>query len=228
MNVAALILAAGQGKRMGAEKKKPYLLLAGKPILFHTLGEFEKCPSIDGIVLVVEKQEVGNVRTSIVDAFGCRKVINVVPGGPKRQDSVWEGIKALKGGCELVMVHDSVRPFISPELLEKAVDTTRKTGATVVAVPVKDTIKAASPEKEVVKTLDRETLWAVQTPQTFNHDLLKKAHEKARQDGFYGTDDASLVERIGVPVSIIDGSYENIKITTPEDLVLAEALLQKR
>jgi 2-C-methyl-D-erythritol 4-phosphate cytidylyltransferase len=126
------------------------------------------------------------------------------------------------------MVHDGVRPFISPALLQKAVDTTRKTGATVVAVPVKDTIKAVSPEKEVIKTLDRETLWAVQTPQTFKHDLLKKAHEKARQDGFYGTDDASLVERIGVPVSIIDGPYENIKITTPEDLVLAEALLQKR
>ena len=228
MNVVALILAAGQGKRMGAEKKKPYLLLAGKPILFHTLGEFEKCPSIDGIVLVVEKHEVDNVRTSAVDEFGCRKVINVVPGGPKRQDSVWEGIKALKDEGELVMVHDGVRPFISPELLEKAVDTTRKTGATVVAVPVKDTIKTASPEKEVIKTLDRETLWAVQTPQTFNHDLLKRAHEKAMQDGFYGTDDASLVERIGVPVSIIDGPYENIKITTPEDLVLAEAILQKR
>ena len=228
MSVVALILAAGQGKRMGAEKNKPYLFLAGKPILFHTLGGFEKCPSIDGIVLVVEKHEVDNARTSIVDAFGFRKVINVVPGGPKRQDSVWEGIKALKGECELVMVHDGVRPFISPALLQKAVDSTRKTGATVVAVPVKDTIKAASREKEVVKTLDRETLWAVQTPQTFNHDILKKAHEKARQDGFYGTDDASLVERIGVPVSIIDGSYENIKITTPEDLVLAEAILRKR
>ena len=228
MKVIALILAAGQGKRMGAEKNKPYLLLAGKPILFHTLREFEECPSIDGIVLVVEKHEIDHARTSIVDVFGCRKVISVVEGGPKRQDSVWEGIKALKGECELVIVHDGVRPFISKPLLQEAVDTTRKTGATVVAVPVKDTIKVASREKEVVKTLDRETLWAVQTPQAFNHDLLKRAHEKARQDGFYGTDDASLVERIGVPVNIIDGSYENIKITTPEDLVLAEALLRKR
>jgi 2-C-methyl-D-erythritol 4-phosphate cytidylyltransferase len=228
MNVVALILAAGQGKRMGAEKNKPYLLLAGKPILFNTLHQFEKCPSIDGIVLVVEKHEIDHARTSIVDAFGCRKVLSVVAGGSKRQDSVWEGLKALKGEGELVMVHDGVRPFISQALLEEAVDTTRKTGATVVAVPVKDTIKVASREKEVVKTLDRETLWAVQTPQTFNHDLLKRAHEEARKDGFYGTDDASLVERIGVPVSIIDGSYENIKITTPEDLVLAETLLEKR
>ena len=228
MQVVALILAAGLGKRMGAERKKPYLLLAGKPILSHTLGEFEECQSIDGIVLVVEKHEIDHARTAVLDTFGCRKVIRVVAGGPKRQDSVWEGIKALKGECELVMVHDGVRPFISQALLHKAVDTTRKSGATVVAVPVKDTIKVASPEKQIVKTLDRETLWAVQTPQTFNHDLLKRAHEKARQDGFYGTDDASLVERIGVPVRIIDGSYENIKITTPEDLVLAEALLQKR
>ncbi len=228
MSVVALILAAGQGKRMGAEKNKPYLLLAGKPILLHTLGEFEECPSIDGIVLVVEKHEIDHVRTSIVGAFGCRKVISVVAGGPKRQDSVWEGMKALDNECELVVIHDGVRPFISQALLQKAVDTTRKTGATVVAVPVKDTIKVASPQKEVVKTLDRETLWAVQTPQTFNYDILKRAHEKARQDGFYGTDDASLVERIGVPVSILDGSYENIKITTPEDLVLGEAILQKK
>jgi 2-C-methyl-D-erythritol 4-phosphate cytidylyltransferase len=228
MNVVALILAAGQGKRMGAGEKKPYLLLAGKPILVHTLSGFEKCPSIDGIVLVVEENEIDHARTSVVEASGCSKVINVVPGGLKRQDSVWEGIKALKGEGELVMVHDGVRPFVSPELLQRAVDTTRKNGATVVAVPVKDTIKTASREKEVIKTLDRETLWAVQTPQTFNHDLLKKAHEMARKDGFIGTDDASLVERIGIPVNIIDGSYENIKITTPEDLVLAETILQKR
>ena len=213
---------------MGSEKNKPYLLLAGKPIVFHALREFEACPSIDGIVLVVEKHEIDHARSSIVEAFGCRKVLSIVAGGQKRQDSVWEGIKSLKGGCELVMVHDGVRPFISQGLLQKAVDSTRKTGATVVAVPVKDTIKVASPEKKVLKTLDRETLWAVQTPQTFNHDLLKRAHEEARKDGFYGTDDASLVERIGVPVSIIEGSYENIKITTPEDLVLAEALLQKK
>ena len=228
MKVVALILAAGQGKRMGAEKNKPYLLLAEKPILFHTLREFEECPSIDGIVLIVEKHEIDHARTSIVDACGCRKVISVVAGGPKRQDSVWEGIKALNDECELVMVHDGVRPFISQVLLQRAVDTTRETGATVVAVPVKDTIKVVSREKEVLKTLDRETLWAVQTPQTFSHDLLKRAHEKARQDGFYGTDDASLVERIGVPISIIDGSYENIKITTPEDLVLGEAILTGR
>ena len=227
MRVVALVLAAGQGRRMGAETKKPYLLLAGKPILFHTLHEFETCPSIDEVVLVVEKDEVEHARSAIVEAFGCSKVAGIVAGGLKRQDSVWEGIKAITGDCELVIVHDGVRPFISQVLLQKAIDVTRESGATVVAVPVKDTIKVVSREKEVLQTLDRKTLWSVQTPQTFNHDLLKRAHEKARQDGFYGTDDASLVERIGVKVKVVDGSYENIKITTPEDLVLGETILQK-
>ena len=180
MKVVALVLAAGQGRRMGAEKNKPYLLLAGKPILFHTLREFEACPSIDEVVLVVEKHEIDHARSAIVEAFGCRKVASIVAGGLKRQDSVWEGLKALKGDCELVMVHDGVRPFISGALLQKAVDATRESGATVVAVPVKDTIKVVSPEKEVLQTLDRKTLWAIQTPQTFNHDLLKRAHEKAK------------------------------------------------
>ena len=228
MRVVALVLAAGQGRRMGAETKKPYLLLAGKPILFHTLREFEKCPSIDRIVLVVEKHEIEHARSSIVEAFGYSKVAGIVAGGLKRQDSVWEGIKAITGDCELVIVHDGVRPFISQVLLQKAIDVTRESGATVVAVPVKDTIKVVSREKEVLQTLDRKTLWSVQTPQTFNHDLLKRAHEKARQDGFYGTDDASLVERIGVTVKVVDGSYENIKITTPEDLVLGETILQQQ
>lgn len=228
MKVVALVLAAGQGRRMGAETNKPYLLLAGKPILFHTLHEFEECPSIDEVVLIVEKHEIDHARSSIVEAFGCSKVTSIVAGGLKRQDSVWEGIKAIKGDCELVMVHDGVRPFISQVLLQKAIDATRESGATVVAVPVKDTIKVVSREKEVLQTLDRKTLWSVQTPQTFNHDLLKRAHEKARQDGFYGTDDASLVERMGVTVRVVDGSYENIKITTPEDLVIGETILQKR
>jgi 2-C-methyl-D-erythritol 4-phosphate cytidylyltransferase len=192
MRVVALVLAAGQGRRMGAETNKPYLLLAGKPILFHTLHEFEECPSIEEVVLIVEKHEIEYARSSIVEAFGCSKVTSIVAGGLKRQDSVWEGIKAIKGDCELVMVHDGVRPFISQ-----------------------------------LQTLDRKTLWSVQTPQTFNHDLLKRAHEKARQDGFYGTDDASLVERIGVTVRVVDGSYENIKITTPEDLVIGESILKK-
>ena len=228
MKVVALVLAAGQGRRMGAGKKKPYVLLAGKPILFHTLREFEACPSIDEVVLIVEKHEIDHARSAIVEAYDLSKIVSIVAGGLKRQDSVWEGIKAIKGDCELVMVHDGVRPFISQVLLQKAIDATRESGATVVAVPVKDTIKVVSREKEVLQTLDRKTLWSVQTPQTFNHDLLKRAHEKARQDGFYGTDDASLVERMGVTVRVVNGSYENIKITTPEDLVLGETILQKR
>ena len=228
MKIVALILAAGRGKRMGTAKNKSYLLLAGKPIVYHTLFEFERSPLIDEIVLIVGNDEVEHARSSIVDAFQFTKVSTIVVGGLKRQDSVLAGLRAIKGDSEVVMVHDGVRPFISQALLQKAVDATRDSGATVVAVPVKDTIKVVSQKKEVLHTLDRKTLWAVQTPQTFNHDLLKRAHEKAKQDGFYGTDDASLVERMGVKVRVVDGCYENIKITTPEDLVIGETILKKR
>ena len=141
---------------------------------------------------------------------------------------MWEGIKTLKNDSELVMVHDGVRPFVSQEILEKSIHETFNCGATMTAVPVKDTIKMVSEQKEVLKTLDRDKVWMVQTPQTFRLDILKMAFEKAFKDGFYGTDDASLVERMGIKVNVISGSYENIKITTPEDLVLGEAILKRR
>ena len=161
MRVVALVLAAGQGRRMGAETNKPYLLLAGKPILFHTLHEFEECPSIDEVALITEKHEIDHARTSMVDDLSCSKITSIVPGGLKRQDSVWEGIKAIEGDCELVMVHDGVRPFISQLLLQKAVDATRESGATVVAVPVKDTIKRVQ-NNIILETLRRDELWQIQ------------------------------------------------------------------
>jgi len=156
------------------------------------------------------------------------KVSKVIAGGLKRQDSVWEGLKYLKSEDGLVMVHDGVRPFVSQEILEKSIQETSRSGATIASVPVKDTVKMASEQGEVIETLDRNALWAVQTPQTFNYDILKSAYEKAFKDRFYGTDDATLVERLGVKVKIIPGSYENIKITTPEDLALGEAILRRR
>ena len=141
---------------------------------------------------------------------------------------MWEGLKTLNDDCELVMIHDGVRPFVSQEILKKSVHETANSGATVVAVPVKDTIKIVSMKAEVLETIDRSRIWAVQTPQTFARDILKRAYEKTFEDGFYGTDDASLVERLGVKVKIIPGSYDNIKITTPGDLALGEAILGKR
>lgn len=228
MKIVALILAAGRGRRMGTAKKKPYLLLGGKPVVYHTLFEFETSPLIDEIVLIVGQEEVAYARSSLVDAFQLTKVSTVVAGGLKRQDSVWEGLKAIKGDGDVVMVHDGVRPFISQALLQKTGRAMEGSGAAIVAVPVKDTIKTVSPQREVLTTLDRKTLWAIQTPQAFRRDILEKAFEKAIGDRFYATDDAALVERLGEKVTIVEGSYENIKITTPEDLVLGETILRKR
>jgi 2-C-methyl-D-erythritol 4-phosphate cytidylyltransferase len=228
MNVAALIAAAGSGKRMGTGEKKPYLTLDGKPILAHTLSAFERCPLIDEVVLIVSKGDVRYAKVSIVQAFRCKKVGKVVEGGVRRQDSVWEGIKTLKGSYSLVMVHDGVRPFVSQEILENSIRETIHYGATVTAVPVKDTIKVVSKQAKVIETIDRSRVWAVQTPQTFKSDIVVMAYEKAFEDGFYGTDDSSLVERLGIKVKIIPGSYDNIKITTPSDLALGEAILKKQ
>jgi 2-C-methyl-D-erythritol 4-phosphate cytidylyltransferase len=228
MKVVALIPAAGSGSRMSAKEKKPYLSLGDKPILAHTLSEFEQCSLINEVILIVSKDAIDYCKTSIVEAFKVKKVNKVIAGGPRRQDSVWEGLKILKDDCKLVMVHDGVRPFVSQEILEKSVHEAANCRATVAAIPVKDTIKIVSKQAEVVETIDRSRVWAVQTPQTFTHNVLKKAYEKAFEDGFYGTDDASLVERLGIKVKIIPGSYDNIKITTPGDLVLGDAVLKRR
>jgi len=228
MNVVALIPAAGSGSRMGTTQRKPYLTLGGKPILVHTLTVFEQCSLIKEVLLIVSSSDLEYSRTSIVETYKLTKVNKIVVGGAKRQDSVWEGLKALEGQYGLVMVHDGVRPFVSQGIVENAIHETAHYGATVAAVPVKDTIKIVSKEAEVVETIDRSRVWAVQTPQTFKYDILKMAYEKAYEDGFYGTDDASLVERLGMKVKIIPGSYDNIKITTPSDLVMGEAILKKR
>jgi len=228
MKVVALIPAAGRGIRMGTKEKKPYLTLAGKPILAHTLSVFEQCSLIDETILIVPEKEIKYSRISIVEAFNFKKVSKIVAGGLKRQDSVWKGLKVLKNGCEIVMVHDGVRPFLSQRNLEESIRQTANYGATVLAVAVKDTIKIVSKQAEVQKTIARNKLWAIQTPQTFKYDILKRAYEKAIKDGFYGTDDSSLVERLGIKVKIIPGSYENIKITTPEDLAFGEAILKRR
>jgi len=228
MKVVALVPAAGSGSRMGAKKKKPYLTLDNKPIIAYTLYKFEQCSLIDETILIVSKGEIEYSRISIVEAFKFKKVAKIIAGGQKRQDSVWEGLKALKSDYELVMVHDGVRPLVTQEILEESIHETANYGATVAAVPVKDTIKIVSKQAEVLETIDRSRVWAVQTPQTFTYDILRRAYEKAFKDGFYGTDDASLVERLGIKVKIIPGSYENIKITTPVDLTLGEAMLTRQ
>jgi 2-C-methyl-D-erythritol 4-phosphate cytidylyltransferase len=211
-----------------APRSKPYLLLSGKPILVHTLLELERCSLIDEIVLIVEQGEIEYARSYLVKHFKLGKVSSIVAGGLKRQDSVWEGLKAVKDDCELLMVHDGVRPFISQQMLTRSIQEALDCGASIVGMPAKDTVKLVSAQREVLKTPDRKTVWLVQTPQTFRYAILLKAYERAMQEGFYATDDAALVERLGVPIKIVEGSYENIKITTPEDLAVGEVILRGR
>ncbi len=228
MKCVALIPAAGQGKRMGGAHSKPYLLLQGKPILAHTLLELERCPLIHEVVLIVESGEIERARASVVEAFRLQKVGAVLAGGVQRQDSVWEGLRTVQDDCDLVMVHDGVRPFISQEMLARSIEGAIDCGASIAAVPAKDTVKLVSDQHMVLKTPDRKSVFLVQTPQTFKRDVLRRAYRQAMEDGFYATDEASLVERLGLPVKVVEGSYENIKITTPEDLAVGEMILRRR
>lgn len=227
MRTIAIITGAGLGTRMGSRIRKPYINLAGKPVLAHTILPFEQSNAVHSIILVVTPGDEDFCFRNVVKRFGFKKITKIVPGGKERQDSVFAGIMATDDACDIIVVHDSVRPFVTSAMIKKIILKAHRTGAAITAVPVKDTIKQVS--AGVVKhTLSRDKLWAVQTPQAFKYTVLKKAHESARKQGFLGTDDAVLVERLRCRVAIIQGSYDNIKITTPEDLILGEAILKYR
>jgi 2-C-methyl-D-erythritol 4-phosphate cytidylyltransferase len=221
MRVEALIVSAGKGHRFIEGKKKQFHLLAEKPILAHTLDKFEACPLIHSILLVVGEEDMDYCLEEIIEKYQYKKISQIVPGGKRRQDSVKNGIEFLSKDTEIVVIHDGVRPFVTKEMIEDSIRSAIRFGAVVLAMPVKETIKMAQPDGTVLKTLDRESLWQIQTPQAFRVNVIKEAYHKATEDGFVGTDDASLVERLGVKVHILPGSYTNIKITTPEDLILA-------
>jgi len=223
----AVIVAAGQGSRMGAKVNKQFLNLLDRPILAHTLEVFEKNPLIDGIIVIARQDEVIFCYQEIVKLYHFKKVLTVVAGGKERQDSVFEGLKALPLQCELVVVHDGARPFIAQNIISEAIELAQEKEAVIVAVPVKDTIKKVI-SGAVQGTIPREELWAVQTPQVFNKELLLKAYQLAYEQGISGTDDASLIELLGIDVKVVLGSYENIKITTPEDLDIGSAILARR
>lgn len=218
-SVGVVIVAAGRGTRMGTVESKQYLLLQGKPILVHTLEVFQQHELISEIVLVTGEVDIARCREWI-QLYKLDKVTAIIPGGSERQYSVHKGL--LKLGTEWVMVHDGVRPFVHPREIEACYERAKEIGASVLAVPVKDTIKQVDSEGKVLSTPDRRSLWAIQTPQTFRLSDLLEAYEEAEQDDFLGTDDSSLAERAGIPVSVVEGSYRNIKITTPEDLDFAE------
>ena len=226
MPADAIVVSAGKGHRFMGGMKKQFFSLGGKPILAHTLDKFEASPSVRFIFLVVSPEDVETCRQEILEKYAYRKVTRLVPGGPRRQASVKNGIEALPDDTDVVVVHDGVRPFITRAMIEESIQATKQHKAVVFGVPVKDTIKMAQPDGTVLRTLDRESLWQIQTPQTFQVHLLREAFQRAAEDQFFGTDDASLVERLGVTVHLLPGSYRNIKITTPEDLTLANLFLR--
>jgi len=222
--VSAIIAAGGRGTRMNLDVNKVYIEVGGSMILARTLLAFENCPSIDEIILVVNSLDIPFCTKNIIEKYKMTKIKSVVAGGNERQQSVWNGLREVSRECDIVVIHDGARPFISQEHINKSIEYADTYGAACVAVPVKDTIKTVNGEGFIDMTLKRSTLWAVQTPQTFRYSIIAKAHEKAQEEGFTGTDDASLVERLGCRVKIVEGSYENIKITTREDLIIAEAI----
>jgi 2-C-methyl-D-erythritol 4-phosphate cytidylyltransferase len=228
MKVNAVIVSAGKGHRFMDGKKKQFLPLAGKPVLARTLDPFERCPLVNTVVLVVGQEDLGFCLREIVEKYGYRKVSRVVPGGESRQESVRHGMDAVPEDVEIVVIHDGVRPFVTQKMIEESIRSAMRFKAVVLGTPVKETIKTVNPEGKVLKTLDRGSLWQIQTPQVFHAKLIRDALNKATEDGFMGTDDASLVERLGVEVHVLPGDYTNIKITTPEDLLLASLLLQAK
>lgn len=224
--VSVIFPAAGRGKRMKAGMNKVFLDLSGIPILVRTLLRFSSCSEVDNLVVVVGEEEVAFVQ-GILSRVPGLKPWQVVAGGSERQYSVWNGIQAIDDASDddIILVHDAARPLISTDVILETIRIAREKGGAIAGVPAKNTIKICDEKQQVVKTPDRSTLWEIQTPQGFRRDVLVKANEQAIKDGFLGTDDASLVERCGYPVYIVNSDYRNIKITTLEDIVVAKAFL---
>ncbi|MDA0735095.1 MAG: 2-C-methyl-D-erythritol 4-phosphate cytidylyltransferase [Chloroflexi bacterium] len=219
---SVVLVAAGQSTRMG-ELDKTFAYVLGIPLIAHTLSHFQSCSLIYEIVLVLSQDNL-ELGKEIVHEHNFSKVSRVCAGGKRRQDSVSNGLEALQP-CQWVMVHDGARPCLDQSLLERGMAAAQETGAAVAGIPVKDTIKIVSPEQVVTATPPRETLWAAQTPQIFRYDLLRKAHQLCAETM---TDDAAMVESLGHPVKMFLGSYANLKVTTPEDLILVEAILRNK
>ncbi|HHW37475.1 MAG TPA: 2-C-methyl-D-erythritol 4-phosphate cytidylyltransferase [Bacillales bacterium] len=225
MDYYVVIPAAGQGKRMNAGINKLFIPLNKIPVIIHTLSVFDHDENCKGVILVVNENEV-NLFIELIRKFHIKNVLKIVNGGQERQNSVYNGLKAVPDEDAIVLIHDGARPFIKQSIIHTLVKSASVNDGAIVAVPMKDTIKAAK-NNIVEKTVERSSLWSVQTPQAFRLSVILDAHQKAEDDQFLGTDDSSLVERLGKKVHIVVGDYENIKLTTPEDLIFGEAILAK-
>ena len=225
MKVCAIIPAGGQGTRMGGTVPKQFQALRGKPILHYTLRTFQESGLIDSLILVVPEKELENTRTDWLERPPVVK--QVVVGGEKRQDSVFNGYQSAPADTDIVLVHDGVRPFLSKEMIMETIDIADKFGAAVTAIPIHDTIKQVDDNGKVLRTVKREGMWRIQTPQAFRYNLLGEAFQNAKRNSFYGTDEGALIEYLGQEVRVVDGYEWNIKITRPEDLIVGESLAAK-
>jgi 2-C-methyl-D-erythritol 4-phosphate cytidylyltransferase len=225
VSVWAIIPAAGRGSRLGAASPKQFLPLAGRPILARTLAVFDVSPAVDHVVVVVPPGDEARCRAIAVEPYGLTKVRAVVAGGDLRQESVVRGLDAIEKAASIVVVHDAARPLVTGDLVRRVIEAAAVSGAAVAALPVVDTLKRQSGRDGAVTTVDREGLWTAQTPQAFRAATFREAVRRAEADGFVGTDDAGLVERLGHPVALVEGERFNFKITRAEDIAFAEELL---
>ncbi|ABK60992.1 MULTISPECIES: 2-C-methyl-D-erythritol 4-phosphate cytidylyltransferase [Clostridium] len=221
----AIVVAAGKGTRMNTDINKQFINLKGNPILYYTLKKFQDNTSIDNIVLVLSKDEIGYCVENVLKKYHLDKVTHIVEGGKTRQESVISGLNAVKDS-EIVLIHDGARPFIEDRIIEDGIKYAKLYGASACGVKVKDTIKVIAEDGFSKDTLKREELFSVQTPQCFKYDLILNCHKKALKDNIEVTDDTSVVESYGHRVYLYEGSYNNIKITTPEDLPMGESILE--
>ena len=225
----AIVLAAGKGSRMNSTENKQFLMINGKPMLFYSLRACDETSCIDQVIVVAAEGEEERIREEVIEKYGIKKVRTIVQGGKERVDSVYNGIRAIEGACNYVFIHDGARPCVTAEIFDNAYSSVKKYGACVIAVRQKDTVRRVSPENGMAEELlDRSDLWNMQTPQAFSCEIIKKAFQKYYELDLKGaTDDASVVEdALGYPIHIVEGSYKNIKVTTAEDIAVAEVYLK--
>lgn len=225
--VSCIIAAAGRGSRMQADVNKIFLEFADMPVLAHTLLAFERHPSIREIVIVTSECDLLGCK-DIAEEFGISKLKTITLGGAQRQDSVRNALCEVSSQADLVLIHDAARPLVTSQMIQAVIDGVLSCGAAAAGVPCKNTLKLADASGMILETPDRSHMFEIQTPQGFTKELIVRAHEAAKADGILGTDDCYLAERLGAPVQITEGSYANIKITTPEDLLLAEQLFYRQ
>ncbi len=228
MRVNAVIVAAGEGKRIGGEISKPFLPISGRPLILHTLSRFAESRTVRRVILVVAEKDMSRCKELIrsdskISCLECA----LQAGGLRRQDSVRQGLEHLDPDCEVVVIHDGARPFVPPRLVDHCVEVAVREGAVVVGIPVRSTIKVVSARRQVQETPLRDSLWEIQTPQVFQSKIICEAYRRAAQEDIEATDDAMLVERLGKKVAVLEGHPANIKITFPEDFLLAEVLLRE-